>query len=305
MFYNIFREIRLNDNDINNKENIDIKYCNIKNKNIYCDNSIITSKYNIYTFLPLSLFEQFRRLANVYFLMISILMLIGTYTYIFQTPVEPWSTIQILIIVLLISITKELIEDNKRHEADKEINYQKICLINKIQLEKNHINNKESIEQIQNLYTEINWKDINVGDLLLINQNKTIPADILVLFSSDINVYTETSNIDGESNLKIKIPIKNLIEKSLIRYNNISIDELLKMPMLIKYESPSANINKFDGVCNLINIDEEKVKKLICKEFKLDINNILLRGSVLKNTTWIIGLVLYTGKQTKVSFFIA
>ena len=32
------------------------------------DNAIKTSKYNIFTFLPLNLFEQFQRLANAYFL---------------------------------------------------------------------------------------------------------------------------------------------------------------------------------------------------------------------------------------------
>jgi hypothetical protein len=94
MLLNNFREIRLNDNDKDN-DTVDLKCCIKKNKK-YCDNSIITSKYNIYTFLPLSLFEQFRRLANVYFLMISILMLIGTFcTNIFNTPVEPWSTIEV------------------------------------------------------------------------------------------------------------------------------------------------------------------------------------------------------------------
>jgi phospholipid-transporting ATPase len=45
------------------------------------------------SFLPISLFEQFRRLANIYFLFITVLMLIGTYTTLFETPLTPWSTI--------------------------------------------------------------------------------------------------------------------------------------------------------------------------------------------------------------------
>jgi len=36
-------------------------------------NKIRTSKYTILTFLPLNLFEQFHRLANVYFLILVIL----------------------------------------------------------------------------------------------------------------------------------------------------------------------------------------------------------------------------------------
>jgi magnesium-transporting ATPase (P-type) len=200
-----------------------------------------------------------------------------------------------------------LAEDNKRHTADKETNLQKASIINKIKLEKTQSYDKE---QMTNLYNEINWKDVNICDLLLVKQDNAIPADLLLLFSSDINAFSETANIDGESNLKMKIPIANLIEKSKIHKNydnkkmknNISIDELLKIPMVIKYESPSANINKFDGVCILINNDD-KSESLINQEFKLDTNNLLLRGSILKNTKWIIGVVVYTGKQTKVSMY--
>ena len=46
----------------------------------YPANVIITSRYTLFSFLPKSLFEQFRRLANVYFLMIGIIALIGTYS---------------------------------------------------------------------------------------------------------------------------------------------------------------------------------------------------------------------------------
>lgn len=37
------------------------------------DNHIKTSKYNIFTFLPINLFEQFQRVANAYFLALLIL----------------------------------------------------------------------------------------------------------------------------------------------------------------------------------------------------------------------------------------
>jgi hypothetical protein len=60
---------------------------------LFCDNTVITAKYNVVSFLPISLFEQFRRLANIYFLFITVLMLIGTYTTLFETPLTPWSTI--------------------------------------------------------------------------------------------------------------------------------------------------------------------------------------------------------------------
>ena len=57
------------------------------------NNIVVTSKYNAVTFMPKSLFEQFRRIANIYFLVISILMIIGTYTTLFTSPLTPWSTL--------------------------------------------------------------------------------------------------------------------------------------------------------------------------------------------------------------------
>lgn len=76
---------------------------------------ITTTKYTLLTWLPLSLFEQFRRIANVYFLLISILMAIGTYApSVFQSPLEPFSTLGTLIFVLLVTSLKEGYEDYKR-----------------------------------------------------------------------------------------------------------------------------------------------------------------------------------------------
>ena len=62
----------------------------------YCNNSISTAKYDVLTFLPVSLFEQFRRIANLYFLLIAILMIIGTYTNLFDSPLTPWSPLVVL-----------------------------------------------------------------------------------------------------------------------------------------------------------------------------------------------------------------
>lgn len=69
-----------------------------------------------------SLFEQFRRLANVYFLVISVLLLIGTYTDLYQSPLTPYTTLIPLCVVLAITMGKEGFEDIKRHTADLKTN---------------------------------------------------------------------------------------------------------------------------------------------------------------------------------------
>jgi magnesium-transporting ATPase (P-type) len=138
-----------------------------------------------------SLFEQFRRLANVYFLLISVLMLIGTYGSYFDSPLDPWSTLSLLIIVLTISICKECAEDIKRHLADRQTNYR---LADRL---------SPSAERDTD---QIYWEDIKVGDLILLHNNHEIPADMIILTSSDPlgQVYLETSNIDGETSLKLR-----------------------------------------------------------------------------------------------------
>jgi phospholipid-transporting ATPase len=138
-----------------------------------------------------SLFEQFRRLANVYFLLISVLMLIGTYGSYFDSPLDPWSTLSLLIIVLTISICKECAEDIKRHVADRQTNYR---LAERLSATPNR-----DIDQIY-------WEAIKVGDLILLHNNHEIPADMIILASSDPlgQVYLETSNIDGETSLKLR-----------------------------------------------------------------------------------------------------
>ena len=89
---------------------------------LYCDNSITTSKYTMLTFLPRTLFEQFRRTANQYFLLISVLMLIGTYTPLFYSPLTAYSTIAPLVFILGVTAVKEGFEDLKRHQSDSRVN---------------------------------------------------------------------------------------------------------------------------------------------------------------------------------------
>ena len=47
-----------------------------------------------------ALFEQFRRVANLYFLLLSVLMTIGTYSEFFDSPLDPWSTLFPLFVVI-------------------------------------------------------------------------------------------------------------------------------------------------------------------------------------------------------------
>ncbi|KAG2300875.1 hypothetical protein Bca52824_037347, partial [Brassica carinata] len=83
-------------------------FCNDRDANLpvrFKGNSISTTKYNVFTFLPKGLFEQFRRIANIYFLGISCLSMTPI------SPVNPITNVAPLTMVLLVSLIKEAFED--------------------------------------------------------------------------------------------------------------------------------------------------------------------------------------------------
>jgi magnesium-transporting ATPase (P-type) len=79
-------------------------------------NSIRTTKYTFYSWAPLSLLFQFKRAANVYFLLISVL------TCLPFSPKNPTSMIGTFAIVLIFTMFKELYEDVQRYKQDRELN---------------------------------------------------------------------------------------------------------------------------------------------------------------------------------------
>lgn len=164
-----------------------------KLKDSFPKNVIVSSRYTIINFLPKSLLEQFRRLANVYFLVIGIIAVIGSYTGYYETAVEPAGILAPMMIVVFISVIKDGVEDFKRNQADQKINSQIA----------HRVTSSGSIESIE-------WRQIQVGDLLIIFGDEEIAADVVVLTCGGIQgpcAYVETAAIDGESNLKIKLPI--------------------------------------------------------------------------------------------------
>lgn len=155
-------------------------------------NIIVSSRYNVINFLPKSLMEQFRRLANVYFLVIGIIAVIGVYTGVYESAIEPAGILAPMMIVVLISVIKDGVEDVKRHQADNEINNRFAKRLN-----------------VDGSIQSVAWKEILVGDCLVIFADEEIPADCVVIRCGGIQGqcgYVETAAIDGETNLKLKLP---------------------------------------------------------------------------------------------------
>lgn len=241
-------------------------------------NAITTTKYSILTWLPKSLWEQFRRIANVYFLGISVLMLIGTYApYIFATPLDPFSTVVTLIFVLMVTSVKEGLEDLERARSDNDENMSKATII---EFEGDRI-----VEKV------VKRQDIQAGDIVKLSGQCAVPVDLLLVLTSlhsDGNqCYVETANIDGETNLKLKeapAPIKALISPDGTPHENLFRGYL-------EFEPPNKNIHNFIGALHL---------EAISDPIALGANNLLLRSSLFSNTEWGYGVAVYCGQETKI-----
>ena len=95
----------------------------VRKEHVFCSNQVITSKYTVITFLPRNLLEQFRRIANIFFLVIAILQFFS----IFST-ISPGLAILPLLIVLAITALKDGYEDIKRHQSDRAVNYSQVSI---------------------------------------------------------------------------------------------------------------------------------------------------------------------------------
>ncbi|CAG5867107.1 unnamed protein product [Menidia menidia] len=231
-------------------------------KSRYSGNAIKTYKYNVLTFLPLNLYEQFKRAANLYFLALLILQIIPDISTL------PWYTTLVpLVVVLGVTAIKDLVDDLARHRMDKEIN------------------NRKSEVLLDGRFQESKWMNIQVGDVVRLKKNDFIPADILLLSSSNPNslCYVETAELDGETNLKFKMGLRATDERLQTER------QLAEFGALIECEEPNNRLDKFMGTMLW---DSER--------YPLELDNMLLRGCKIRNTEWCHGLVIYAGADTKI-----
>uniref|UniRef100_A0A8C2GDW3 Phospholipid-transporting ATPase n=1 Tax=Cyprinus carpio TaxID=7962 RepID=A0A8C2GDW3_CYPCA len=242
------RHVRANDRDYNERFS-------------YADNHIKTAKYNVFTFLPINLFEQFQRFANAYFLVLLILQLIPEIS-----SLSWFTTIVPLVLVLAITAVKDATDDYFRHKSDQQVNTRQsqVLIKGKLQNEK--------------------WMNVRVGDIIKLENNQFVAADLLLLSSSEPYglCYIETAELDGETNLKVR--------QALTVTSDLG-DDVAKLADFngeVICEPPNNKLDKFTGT-------------LFWKDNKYPLDNekMLLRGCVLRNTEWCFGLVIFAGLQTK------
>ena len=108
-------------------------------------NKISTTLYNIYTFIPLGLFNQFKLVSNIYFLLIAIFAIIPE-----VSPIDPYSAFLPVLYVVLFSLCFDWYYDLKRYISDKKTNNAEVTVIR---------NNQK---------LQLKAKDIETGDFLIV-----------------------------------------------------------------------------------------------------------------------------------------
>ncbi|KAG5275744.1 hypothetical protein AALO_G00124090 [Alosa alosa] len=231
----------------------------------YADNTMRSHKYTPLNFLPYTIYEQFQRFANFYFLLIVIMQCVPVIATI------PWYiTVFPLLIVLFVRALKDLVSDLGRRRSDKQINSRSCDLLT------------------SGGFKTVQWKDVCVGDVLRIHKDQIIPADLLLLSSTEPHslCYVETADIDGETNLKFRQALaathnalaSDPLEQSLSSFNGI-----------VFCEEPNGRLYSFQGELRWNG-----------ETHRLDPEHVLLRGTVLRNTDHAYGLTIYAGADTKI-----
>ncbi|KAJ3270267.1 hypothetical protein HK104_004961, partial [Borealophlyctis nickersoniae] len=134
------------------------------------------------------------------------------------------------------------------------------------------------------------------GDFVLLRNDEPIPADIMVISTSenDSVCYVETKNLDGETNLKVR---RGITEFSSLR----TPDDCRSIRGFLDSEPPNSNLYNYSGALTIVKGSGsgpvEAAEKLVVP---VGISGMLLRGCILRNTKWVIGLAVYTGEDSKI-----
>eukprot|EP00916_Digyalum_oweni_P018239 GHVL01030619.1.p1 GENE.GHVL01030619.1~~GHVL01030619.1.p1 ORF type:complete len:1161 (+),score=178.23 GHVL01030619.1:47-3529(+) len=229
-------------------------------KYLYRTNFIRTTKYTPLTFFPLVAWVLFRQVANLYFLLIAILQTTPI------SPLRPHAAWLPLLFVLLVSIIREASEDYRRFRSDQKTNSQATCVYR------------------EGIWTSLRWKDIQVGDLVKVANRETAPADLVILKTSKENgkLSVQTSSLDGETNMKPRhaVPSTRALEA----------DKMIGL--VLETEAPRGSLEEFDA--RIRNVADDN------KWVSVKVDSFVPREAVVRHCDWIIGVVAFTGTDTRV-----
>ncbi|XP_044098716.1 probable phospholipid-transporting ATPase IIB isoform X3 [Neovison vison] len=226
-------------------------------------NSIKNQKYNVFTFIPGVLYEQFKFFLNLYFLVVSCSQFVPAlkigYLYTYWAPLG---------FVLAVTIMREAIDEFRRFQRDKEVNsqlYSKLTIRGKVQVKSS---------------------DIQVGDLIIVEKNQRIPSDMVFLRTSEKagSCFIRTDQLDGETDWKLKVAVS-------CTQRLPALGDLFSISAYVYAQKPQLDIHSFEGTFTREDCDPPVHESL-------SIENTLWASTIVASGT-VIGVVIYTGKETR------
>ncbi|KAG8970079.1 putative aminophospholipid-translocase [Tulasnella sp. 425] len=242
-------------------------------------NVVRNQKYNVITFFPLVFYEQFKFFFNLYFLLVALSQFIPALKIGFiVTYVAP------LAFVLAVTMGKEAYDDYKRNLRDREANSQKYLILEPTAL------NSEALP----LTRAVPSSRLRVGDMVLLEKNQRVPADMVLLRTSDSSgtCFIRTDQLDGETDWKLRVAVPSCQKLPSDR-------ELLSLGAEIYADAPIKDIHTFIGTFSIHGYPPgEGDVPLIPKVEPLTAENVLWSNTVLAAGS-AVGFVVYTGPETR------
>ncbi|CDK25006.1 unnamed protein product [Kuraishia capsulata CBS 1993] len=180
----------------------------------YPSNAISNAKYNMFSFVPIILYEQFKFFFNLYFLLVALSQAIPALRIGYLS-----SYIVPLAFVLIVTMSKEAIDDIQRRRRDRG-------------------QNNELFEVIGSTLP-VQARRLKCGDLVRLHKDRRIPADMILLQASEKNgeSFIKTDQLDGETDWKLRIA-SSLTQQALLEdLENVTIT----------VGTPTKEIHSFSG----------------------------------------------------------
>ncbi len=159
-----------------------------------------------------------------------------------------------LFFVVTVNGIKDFVEDFKRKQSDSRENNTNSLVLKESKSKKSKSVRENNEKPLKETY----WRKLKPGNIVKIKKDENFPADIVLLYSSNKNgsAFTETKNLDGETNLKYREAIRNIFTH-LKNFNSESEiqHQLKKLSGTIECEDPNPHLYEFRGVLNLANLE--------------------------------------------------
>lgn len=235
----------------------------------YPTNAVSNAKYNPITFIPIILYEQFKFFFNLYFLLVALSQIVPQLRIGYLS-----SYIVPLAFVLTVTMLKEALDDVARRHRDREQNNELYEVLNRA----------ASIAPESKL---VQSKNLKVGDLVRLHKDTRVPADMVLLQTSEKDgtgeAFIKTDQLDGETDWKLRVALN--ATQSMSSVSELTNDISLVVP------EPTKSIHSFAG--KLVHRHEASHET-----YPLTIDQTLWANTVLA-LGLAVGIVVYTGFETR------